>query len=98
MQTFKSTVSNKHISSPIRKFSWHTQEIHQRLIPKDTHSKTKHLNLCSNPKELRQVSQHEHCQHLSEYRMKQGFETAKEIRLIDSLSLILHVEGLVNTA
>lgn len=52
----------------------------------------------SNPKHLRQVRQHEHCQHPSGYRMRQGFEIPKKIRLIDSLSLILHVEGLVNTA
>lgn len=74
------------------------QKIYQSFISKDAHSKTKCLNLCSNPKHLRQVSQHEHCQHPSEYRMRQGFEIAKEVRLIDSLSLILYVERLVNIA
>lgn len=51
------------------------QEIHQSVISKDAHSKTKSLNLCTNPKNLRQVSQHEQCQHPSQYRMRQGFES-----------------------
>lgn len=74
------------------------QEIQQSFISKYANSKTKSFNLCSNPKHLRQVNQHEHCQHPSGCRMRQGFEIAKKIRLIDSLSFILHVEGLVNTA